>query len=98
GDLSKYGLRIRKEYPAVVLRETGKTPVIDIGTVRQIKNGNITVYPGIDRFTEHGVLFDDGRSQSFDVIILATGYTADIQEFIPGLESHDLDKYQLPKH
>ncbi|MBT8218580.1 MAG: NAD(P)/FAD-dependent oxidoreductase, partial [Bacteroidia bacterium] len=97
GDLSKYGLRIRKEYPAVVLRETGKTPVIDIGTIQQIKAGNITVYPDIDRFTEEGVLFVDGRSAKFDAIILATGYTANILDIIPDLDISHLDQNQLPR-
>ena len=97
GDLSKYGLKLSKEYPAVVLRETGKTPVIDIGTIKQIKNGNINVYPGVDRFTEDGVLFADGRSAQFDAIILATGYTADILDLIPDLDQSQLDKYALPK-
>jgi len=98
GDLSKHGIRIRKEYPAVVLRETGKTPVIDIGTVKHIKNGNITVYPGIDRFTEDGVQFVDGRTAPFDHVVLATGYKANVLDLIPDLDKSDLDKYDLPKH
>ena len=98
GDLSKYGIRIRKEYPAVVLRETGKTPVIDIGTIKHIKEGNITVYPGIDRFTEDGVQFVDGRSAKFDHVVLATGYKANILDLVPDLDRADLDQYELPKH
>jgi len=98
GDLSKYGIRIRKEYPAVVLRETGKTPVIDIGTVKHIKNGKIMVYPGIDRFSSDGVQFVDGRSAKFDHVILATGYKAKVVDLIPDLDRSELDQYELPKH
>lgn len=98
GDLSKYGIRIRKEYPVVVLRETGKTPVIDIGTIKEIKNGNIKVYPGIDRLTEDGVQFVDGRSEKFDHIVLATGYRANVKDLIPELPESELDQYKLPKH
>lgn len=98
GDLSKYGLRISKEYPVQVLMKTGKTPVIDIGTVAKIKSGEIKVRPGIDRFTAEGVLFEDGKSEQYDAIILATGYKAKVKELIPNIPSHDLDQYHLPKH
>ena len=43
GDLSKYGVPMSTVHPAVQLRETGKTPVIDLGTVKYIKNGKIKV-------------------------------------------------------
>lgn len=96
GDLSKYGLKVSKVYPAVQLRETGKTPVVDIGTIKAIKEGNIKVKGDVDAFYEEGVIFKNGSKQAFDHVILATGYKAKLEEFIPDIIPF-LDKYQLPK-
>lgn len=73
GDVSAYGLGKPKHPPSYDTRR-GKTPVIDIGTLDQIKAGNITVLPGIERTNAKTVTFLDGRELPFDAIILATGY------------------------
>ncbi|MEL6590066.1 MAG: NAD(P)/FAD-dependent oxidoreductase, partial [Bacteroidota bacterium] len=52
GNLQPYGVPLSKVHPAQQLRETGKTPVIDLGTVGQIKAGNIQMRHNIDHFTE----------------------------------------------
>jgi len=72
GDLSKYGLQVSKVHPTVQLRETGKTPILDIGTVKAIKADNIKVKGDINALYEEGVIFKDGTKQAFDQIILAT--------------------------
>ncbi len=82
GDLSKYGIRAPKIPPAKQLRLYGKTPVIDVGTVAQIKAGNIRVVPGIERFGQREVHFVDGRSLPFETVILATGYQARVEQFL----------------
>lgn len=96
GDLSKYGLPISKVHPAVQLRETGKTPVIDLGTVKYIKAGKIKVIGGIAHFSETGVVCKNGDQHDFDSIILATGYRAKIDEFVENTDNI-LDKYACPK-
>ena len=73
GDLSAYGLG-QPAHPASYDTRRGKIPVIDQGTLDQIKAGAIKVVPGIDRVNRNGVTFADGSAHSFDVIILATGY------------------------
>lgn len=82
GDLSKYGVPLSKVHPAVQLRETGKTPVIDLGTVDHIKQERIKVLPDIASFYESGVVLKNGELHEFDSIILATGYRAQIEDFI----------------
>lgn len=74
GDLGRWGIRTSPLSPMRQLRESGKTPVIDIGAVARIKRGDIKVYPGIDHYTEQGVGFVDGAEGRFDAVILATGY------------------------
>lgn len=96
GNLEKYGLRISKMHPAVMLRETGKTPVIDIGTVAQIKAGKIKILPDIKHFYETGVEFENGERHDFDIILLATGFHADLHDFIENTENL-FDKCNLPK-
>lgn len=73
GDVSAYGLGKPAHPPSYDTRR-GKIPVIDIGTLDQIKAGNITVLPGIERTGAKTVTFTDGRELPFDAIVLATGY------------------------
>lgn len=86
GDLSKFGLKFPKVSPTEQLRRTGQTPVMDIGTVEQIKQGKIKVLPGIDYFTEQGIVFNDGEAHALDTVILATGYRPKLEELIADAE------------
>lgn len=96
GDLSKYGLEASKVHPAVQLRETGKTPIVDIGTIKAIKAGEIKVVPAIKTFDKKGIKFSNGEYIEFDSIVLATGYRPQVEKFV---ERGDelLDKYHCPK-
>lgn len=96
GDLTKYGLKTDPTPPAVLLRETGKTSVIDIGTVAAIKAGKIKVLPDIEGFYESGIQFKNGEKIDFDTVILATGYHAQVEDFVENV-SGLFDKNNLPK-
>jgi cation diffusion facilitator CzcD-associated flavoprotein CzcO len=85
GDLRRYGLRLSPTSPLRQLREQGRTPVIDVGTLAMIKRGRIAVRPGIETFTRDGVRFTDGRADPFDAVILATGYRPALETFFPGV-------------
>lgn len=74
GDLTRYGLPRPRLGPVAQVRQEGKVPFIDIGTIDLVKRGEVGVYPGIEHFTPEGVVFTDGRSKAFDAIVLATGY------------------------
>ncbi len=84
GDLSRWGLQTAAISPLRQLREHGKTPVIDVGTLARIKRGEIKVHPGIEAFTADGLRFVDGSEHPFDAVILATGYAPTIQRLFPG--------------
>lgn len=96
GDLRRYGVPLSKVHPAVQLRETGKTPLIDIGTVDYIKSGKIKVVEDLSRFVAEGVKLVSGEQLAVDAVILATGYRPRLQDFIPGVEV-ELDRFQFPK-
>ena len=86
GDLRPHGLRTPATSPLADLRERGRTPVIDVGVLKRIRSGEITVYPGIERLTRGGVRFVDGREADFDVVIAATGYRCGIAALFPDLD------------
>ena len=74
GDLGRYGLQRPTQGPLTKLQQASRIPLIDIGTLELIRRGQIEVYPGIERFTTHGVIFTNGLAKDFDAVILATGY------------------------
>ncbi len=95
GNIRKYGLDPIPVPPVIHLRDTGKTPVIDIGTMKAIKEGKIKIKGGIQHFSAHKVHFKDGTEQAIDHIVMATGYRAKIEDFLErGTEV--LDDYGLP--
>ncbi len=86
GDLERYGLRTSAASPLRQLREEGRTPVIDVGTLAQIKAGKIGIKPGVQRFTAQGARFDDGTEEDYDAVILATGYRPAIEALFPKVQ------------
>jgi cation diffusion facilitator CzcD-associated flavoprotein CzcO len=82
GKTEDYGI-VRPKEGILEQIDTGRIPVIDVGTLDAIKSGGITVAPDIRRFTERGAIFVSGRQAEFDSIILATGYRPDFETFLP---------------
>jgi len=77
GDLSKYGITTPHPIHGVTtnLVVNHVPPFLDIGTIDLIKKGEIQVFnKGIKRFTKTAVIFEDDREETFDDVILATGF------------------------
>ena len=87
GDLSSYGIHRPEEGPNAQILKYGRIPLIDVGTIAQIKNGHITVRPGVERFTETWVVFEDEKAEAFDAVIMATGYRSGLEEFMDDADS-----------
>ncbi len=51
-------------------------PLIGFCLTDAVKAGRIQLKPGVSEFTADGMRFSDGSEQTFDTIILATGYRA----------------------
>jgi indole-3-pyruvate monooxygenase len=80
GDISTLGLRKLPVGPITQIETTSKVPLIDVGTLRFVREGRIAVLGGVRSLGAAGeVVFEDGSVRSFDAIVLATG-------FRPGLE------------
>lgn len=86
GNLERCGLNRPRNGPLAEIRSKGRVPLIDVGTVKLIRQGTIAVFPGVAEFTEKGVVFTDGRQEDFDAVILATGYRPRIEDFLDGVE------------
>ncbi|GMQ06546.1 hypothetical protein CsSME_00051089 [Camellia sinensis var. sinensis] len=83
GDTAQLGLTRPKLGPLELKSISGKTPVLDIGTLEKIRKGHIKVCKGIKRLTRQSVVeFVDGRIQNFDAIILATGYKSNVPTWL----------------
>ncbi|KAJ8510226.1 hypothetical protein OPV22_000660 [Ensete ventricosum] len=78
GDTAKLGLPRPQLGPLELKLRSGKTPVLDVGTLEKIKSEAIKVRPAIEKLTEHGAEFTDGRSEGFDAVVLATGYKSNV--------------------
>ncbi|XP_019438397.1 PREDICTED: indole-3-pyruvate monooxygenase YUCCA6-like [Lupinus angustifolius] len=78
GNTSQLGLDRPSLGPLELKNLSGKTPVLDVGTLAKIKGGDIKVRPSIKRLKLHTVEFVDGKQENFDAIILATGYKSNV--------------------
>jgi len=87
GDVTKAGLRKLPYGPNTQIARDHHVPLLDIGTMKQIKQGRITVHCDLDRFTEDGVVFADGLQVALDAVVLATGYRAAIGDFLADWEA-----------
>lgn len=74
GDIQKLGLKKLPYGPLEQINKHQSIPLLDIGTLKHIKNGNINVFDGIDYLENNTVHFSDGKSEEFDAIVAAIGY------------------------
>lgn len=96
GNIDKCGLR-QLPYGAITqIAKDHKAPVIDVGTLKLIRERAVKILPGIARFTENGVVLENGRKEHFDAVILGTGYSPAINDFLKNTDSM-LDKNGCPK-
>ncbi|KAK6162147.1 hypothetical protein DH2020_001988 [Rehmannia glutinosa] len=84
GNTDRLGLRRPKTGPIELKNATGKSPVLDVGALSQIKAGKIKVVEGVKEITKNGAKFMDGQEREFDSIILATGYKSNVPSWLKG--------------
>eukprot|EP00253_Pinus_taeda_P020968 PITA_20968 len=82
GNTASYGLPRPVEGPLEFKFKTGKTPVIDHGTVDKIRQRKIKVVPNFIRIMATGVVFEDGVEEDFDALIFATGYKSEVRRWL----------------
>ncbi|KAE8689000.1 Indole-3-pyruvate monooxygenase YUCCA6 [Hibiscus syriacus] len=82
GDTARFGLDRPRLGPLQLKNLSGKTPVLDVGTLAKIKSGDIKVRPSIKRLKRHAVEFVNGNTENFDAIIFATGYKSNVPSWL----------------
>ncbi|XP_059309804.1 indole-3-pyruvate monooxygenase YUCCA6-like [Lycium ferocissimum] len=83
GDTARLGLDRPKIGPLELKNLSGKTPVLDVGTLAKIKSGDIKICTGIRRLLKHHMVeFVNGQTEEFDAIIMATGYKSNVPSWL----------------
>ncbi len=90
GDPTRHGVPRPRSGPMQQIRERGRIPIIDVGTLSLIRDGRIAVRPGVARFTPEGAAFEGAPEaaveEPFDAVVLATGYAHGLAGFLEGAE------------
>ena len=87
GNLERLGIHKRSDGPTEEIIKARRIPVVDVGTIAAIREGRIRVRPAVDSFSRDAVRFTDGSSESFDAIVLATGYETGLRALFAGEDS-----------
>jgi len=95
GDYGALGLRKSRRGPNRQLREDGRVPLLDIGTVALLRRGGATARPAIESFDGASVRFVDGTVEKVDAVIAATGFRAAVAPLLGAVEGV-LDERGVP--
>lgn len=87
GDLSRWGIVRPTVGPNRMIEESGRIPILDLGTIAMVKQGKIRVLPAVQEILPDRVRFAGGVVHPFEAIIFATGYTPGLSNVIEGFET-----------
>ena len=87
GDLSRWGIVRPSIGPNRMIEESGRVPILDLGTIALIKQGKIRVLPAVQEVLRDSVRFAGGAVHPFEAIIFATGYAPGLARMIEGFET-----------
>jgi cation diffusion facilitator CzcD-associated flavoprotein CzcO len=65
GNLSKHGIRRPRQGILEQVVKSGKIPVLDVGTAKQIRDGRIKIMPGLASILKDEVVFESGQRSCF---------------------------------
>jgi len=94
GDITKLGLKKSKYGPLEQIKKQKRIPLLDIGTIKLIKQGYIKVFGDIVSIEGNTVYFEENKQQDFDAIILATGYEPNLESFLHLTDDRMSDLYK----
>jgi len=87
GDLSRWGIVRPTVGPNRMIEQSGRIPILDVGTIAMVKQGKIRVLPAVQEIFPDRVRFASGAVHPFEAIIFATGYTPGLGNVIEGFET-----------
>lgn len=82
GHLEKLGLKKMPYGTFEQIQKDAKIPLLDIGTIKHIREGHIKINEGIDHINGNTVYFTNGKKEEFNAIVAAIGYYRDYAEII----------------
>lgn len=85
GDLSRYGLPKAPRGIATQQLRDDVTPTIDVGMLRALKAGKITIVPAVASFTASSVVLADGSTRTPDAVVVATGFQRGLEGLVGDL-------------
>ncbi|XP_076943963.1 putative indole-3-pyruvate monooxygenase YUCCA10 [Bidens hawaiensis] len=102
GDLGGYGIQRPLNGPFWLKQKTGRSPVIDVGTISKIKTGDIKVVKAIADIKGDLIKFANGQEKLFDAIVFATGFRSTVRKWLKddgGLfNDKGMPKHKSPNH
>lgn len=95
GDLTEYGYPPSELGVLARIDRDQVAPAIDDGFVDGLKAGRIAMRPAIERFDGDTVVYEDGSTETPDVVVCATGYRPGLDALVGHLV--DLDEFGFPR-
>jgi cation diffusion facilitator CzcD-associated flavoprotein CzcO len=85
GDLRAYGIPRAPRGIATQQARDDVTPTLDVGLLRALKAGRVTVVAAVSRFTPDAVVLADGTEMHPDAVVLATGFRRGLESLVGDL-------------
>jgi hypothetical protein len=96
GTLKGTGLEKPPYGPFTQAQKYGRVPLIDTGIIPLMRQKRVPKMAGVARVDRHLVVFDDGSSERFDAMVLATGFKPTAQRMFPPELGH-FDEMGMPR-
>ncbi|XP_076938277.1 putative indole-3-pyruvate monooxygenase YUCCA11 [Bidens hawaiensis] len=97
-----YGIQRPLKGPFSLKKDTGRSPVIDIGTISKIKAGEIEVMPAIKDIKDDQIKFTNGQEKQYHAIVFASGFKSTVRKWLKddgGLfNEKGMPKHKSPNH
>jgi putative flavoprotein involved in K+ transport len=85
GRLDRYGIPKAPRGIATQQLRDDVTPTIDVGLLKALKAGAVTIVPTVERFTADAVVLVDGTERRPDAVVVATGFRRGLESLVGDL-------------
>ena len=96
GDITKLGLKKLPYGPVEQIEKHQSVPLLDIGTLKLIREGKIRIFDDIHSINGNTIQFDDDKKEDFDAIVAAIGYHKGVDKSVFKIDKDRIDDLALP--
>ena len=97
GDIKKLGLKKMPYGPLEQIRRDLKSPILDIGTVKHIRRGNIGITGDIECIKGSTIKFKNGKEENYHAIVAGIGFYRDYADIVK-VDKARFEDLRLPTH